>query len=72
MNGVPAMSEENKPVYLDSYEPDYEQECENCGQTPVVTGVAKGKVVYDSGMCGPCTFGTARAIDPAWWNSDED
>lgn len=52
--------------------PDYEAECENCGQSPCVTGVDKNEVtIYRSGMCGPCTFGTAKAIDPDWWNESD-
>ena len=53
---------------IDKYEPDYASKCENCDQSPTVTGVKNDKVVYDSGMCGPCTFGTAEALDPDWWN----
>jgi len=56
---------------IDSYEPDYKQKCENCGQSPVVTAVLDGKVVTDFGMCGVCTFGTAKALNPNWWNSDD-
>lgn len=48
--------------------PDYENKCENCGQSPVVTGTDEnGKVVYRSKMCGPCTFGEAAALDPDNW-----
>ena len=57
---------------IDSYEPDYEQECQNCGQTPCVTAMKDGKVVASFEMCGPCTFGTAKALDPDWWNGDDD
>lgn len=57
---------------VDSFEPDYDRKCYNCGQSPVVTGVMGGKVVYDSEMCGPCTFGTAEALAPTWWNEGED
>ncbi len=53
---------------LDSYVPDYNHTCENCEETPTVTGVVNGKVVYESNMCGPCTFGSAQALDPEWWN----
>lgn len=54
------------------YEPDWDHACENCGETPVVTGVAvegpdKGKVVLATGMCGVCTWGEAAALDPANW-----
>ena len=57
---------------LDSFEPDYKETCEVCNQSPTVTGLHKGKVVYRSGMCGVCTFGTARALATDWWNSNED
>jgi hypothetical protein len=49
--------------------PDYSRSCENCGQSPVVTAVnmKSGEVTYESGMCGPCTFGEADCIDPENW-----
>lgn len=48
--------------------PDYNQECENCGQTPVVTiENEKGEVVENLKMCGPCIFGEAACIDPEEW-----
>ena len=59
-------------IKLDSYEPDYSSGCCNCGQSPTVTGVRHGTVVYESNMCGVCTFGTADAIDPEWWNASEE
>lgn len=40
---------------------DYESQCENCGQSPVVSL---------TGLCGPCTFGEAACIDPAEWEGD--
>lgn len=58
----------NDVMTIDSFEPDYESECIVCGQKPVVTGVRKGEVVYTSEMCGPCTWGEARTIDPNTWN----
>lgn len=55
------------------FEPDYTTECVNCGQTPTVTGVdADGNVRVAFDMCGPCTFGTAAALDPDWWNNAEE
>jgi hypothetical protein len=54
-------------VTIDSFEPDYCARCEVCDESPCVTGVKAGRVVYQSGMCGPCTFGTADAINPANW-----
>jgi hypothetical protein len=56
---------------IDSYEPDWSQECDCCGQNPTVTAVKDGKVVADFNMCGVCTFGTAKALDPTWWNEDD-
>lgn len=58
----------NDVVAIDSYEPDYESKCCNCDQSPAVTGVKNGKVVYHSDMCGPCTFGEAACLDPKEWN----
>jgi len=37
--------------------PDWGSECENCGDAPVVPL---------TGLCGPCTFGTAGARDGNW------
>ena len=30
-----------------NYEPDYEQKCDNCGQSPVVTIVENGVVIHN-------------------------
>jgi len=54
------------------YEPDWDHACVNCGEVPVVTGVAvegpdKGKVVLATDMCGVCTWGESAALDPANW-----
>jgi hypothetical protein len=54
------------------YVPDWDHACENCGEKPVVTGVAvegpdKGRVVLATGMCGVCTWGEAAALDPSNW-----
>lgn len=38
-------------------EPDWTQDCEICGQSPIVPL---------TGMCGPCTFGEADTIDGNW------
>lgn len=53
---------------IDKFEPNYKGKCCNCDQSPTVTAVKDGKVVVDWEMCGPCTFGTAQAIDPLNWN----
>jgi len=39
-------------------EPDYEHECDVCGQSPILPV---------SGMCGACTWGEAELIDPENW-----
>jgi len=68
------MGRENKETKnrIDRYDPDYTKLCCNCGNTPVVTGVMKKAneyvTVYNSEMCGPCTFGSASCIDPEEWN----
>ena len=50
--------------------PDYKKKCENCGATPVVVGVYAdtGKVYNRWEMCGVCTWGEARLLDPDEWN----
>lgn len=55
-------------IELDEYRPNYNCRCEICDQSPTVEGVRDGKVVYESGMCGPCTFGEAACLDPQEWN----
>ncbi len=72
-DGLPVMSDEEieatGPVtHIGAYRPAYRQRCENCEQSPVVKGVLNGVIVYDGSMCGPCTWGEARTIDPSTWN----
>ncbi len=55
-------------ITIDSYEPDYKNECCNCGASPVVTAVKDNVVVHSTDMCGPCTWGEAETIDPDTWN----
>ena len=57
---------------VDSYEPNYENECEVCSQTPTVTAVKNGETLHDWDLCGVCVFGTAKALDPDWWNGIDD
>ncbi|MBF3820792.1 hypothetical protein ISF98_05595 [Burkholderia pseudomallei] len=54
-------------MMVDSFEPDYESQCANCGESPTVLGIKDGKVVYASDMCGVCTWGEADCVDPANW-----
>ncbi len=50
------------------YDPDYKHGCEVCGTKPTVRiRYENGKVFYDGGMCGPCTWGEAETLDPANW-----
>jgi hypothetical protein len=51
----------------DKFEPDYKNECDVCGATPVVTVTRAGKVMNTTGMCGPCTWGEAAMVDPDEW-----
>lgn len=63
----PAPDAADTETSIDAFAPDYGARCEVCDESPCVTGVRAGRVVYQSGMCGPCTFETADAIDPANW-----
>lgn len=58
----------NDSVRVDSFEPDYDEECDVCGQSPTVTAVKDGQVIHSTGMCGVCTWGESAMLDPAQWN----
>jgi len=62
------MGKQSEKIAIDSYQPDYEAICDNCGQSPVVTCVKNGVVVYSLEMCGICTFGEAEAVNPENWS----
>lgn len=59
----PKHTQKQKPVqdecvHADTFaEPDWEDECSNCGMSPTVP---------ETGMCGPCTFGEADTIGGNW------
>ena len=55
-------------INIDEYKPDYKHQCIVCDDTPVVTGVKDGKVVYQGEMCGVCTWGESAMLDPKEWN----
>jgi hypothetical protein len=59
-------------MLVDSYEPDYEGECESCGASaiaqPLVTVVRHGRRIAHLGMCGPCVWGEAAMLNPREWN----
>ena len=44
-------------VPIESSEPDWEGQCENCGQSPTHPL---------TGLCGPCTFGEAETAGGNW------
>lgn len=57
-----AKTETNKAV------PNYEVECEVCGQVPTVRIVDENdKLISDMELCGPCCWGEADTIDPENW-----
>ena len=58
----------SKTRYLDKYEPSYKIQCEVCGQTPTIVAVLTNGEKENIGMCGPCTWGEAKTIDPECWN----
>jgi hypothetical protein len=41
------------------YAPAWMRRCESCRSKPVVPV---------SGLCGPCHFGTAEALNGGWWD----
>lgn len=43
--------------------PNWDESCDNCGQSPVVPM---------SGLCGPCHFGAADAVNGGWWDESTD
>ncbi|MEP9326665.1 hypothetical protein PPMP20_26575 [Paraburkholderia phymatum] len=52
---------------VDEWVPDYGRQCVACGQSPVVTGVREGKIVYTGSLCGACTWGDDACSDPSRW-----
>jgi hypothetical protein len=49
-----------------SFKPDQDTPCGNCHQVPTV--VLSGSGYGNTGLCGPCYFGTAEALDPDTWS----
>lgn len=49
------------------YLPDYDSECMVCGQSPCVKIVRGGAYVLSTEMCGVCTWGEAKCLDPEEW-----
>ena len=51
----------------DSWAPDWGAACCICGAVPCVTGLRAGRLIYESHMCGTCTFNDDACVDPAAW-----
>lgn len=52
----------------EDFKPNHGTKCENCEQTPTVVVIVSTTEEYNSGLCGPCYFGTARALDSDEWD----
>lgn len=59
-------------IEIDKYVPNWSRRCVACDRRPVVEGAKDRKIIRLAQLCGPCTFGTAAALDPAGWNSLDD
>lgn len=55
-------------IEIDEYVPNYERKCIACDNKPTVEGLKDGARVLIADLCGPCTFGTADAVEPSEWN----
>jgi len=47
---------------IKKFAPDWQGKCESCGHGPIVP---------QSGLCGPCHFGTTDAVNGGWWDDAE-
>jgi len=64
---APEPASEPQGIAVDEWVPNYGRRCEVCGETPCVTGVRNGAVVYDGSLCGVCTWGDTALADPGRW-----
>ncbi len=48
---------------LSAFRPDWKNECDVCGQKPIVSA---------TGLCGPCTWGESDTMNGAWWDADDE
>jgi hypothetical protein len=48
---------------LAAFRPDWDGQCDVCGQGPTVSA---------TGLCGPCTWGEANTIGGAWWDEEDE
>jgi hypothetical protein len=53
---------------IDSFEPDYDDACSACGESPTVVAMRYGQIVSRTHLCGPCTWGEAAMKNPREWN----
>ena len=49
--------------------PHEDGQCRFCDQSPTVALEIKGQMVHDTELCGPCYFGTAKALDSSKWGA---
>lgn len=49
------------------FKPNYDNECEACGNTPTVDIYVNGKLESTTSLCGVCTWGEAACVDPENW-----
>jgi len=60
-------------IHVERYTPNYRRHCIACSAQPTVEAInLQGKQVRIADLCGPCTFGTARAADVDAWNHLDD
>ena len=52
---------------MSKFKPDYESECCMCEQSPTVLIATTEGDMFNTDMCGPCTFGESKCVDPAEW-----
>lgn len=64
---IPPATPAPDATLIDEWVPDYGRQCIECGETPCVTGLSGGLVVYEGSLCGACAWGEAACIDPANW-----
>lgn len=56
-----------RPVVAEA-RPNYKKQCISCGARPTVDLKEAGGKMQSLELCGPCTFGEARMVDPREWD----
>ena len=49
--------------------PNEDGQCQVCGQSRTVALEVNDLMVHDTKLCGPCYFGTDRALDSSKWEA---